>query len=94
MFTLDTTVLGGLPITVEFSIESADPEVGIQGGGVDEWYVTHINGRKRGNVKWLYKQIEDSGELDRLLEKCRIYASEQNYSDQNYDYYDDVYQND
>lgn len=63
----DITVLGGLPVTVDFEVEGADPDVGLE-AGVGEWWITHINGRKVNNPQWLYKRIEGKqGEEDRIL---------------------------
>jgi hypothetical protein len=78
MFKLHTTIFGGLPINIEFSIESDDPEVGFVGGNVDEWYVTHIAARKVKNPKWLYNKLDKNPkDFDKLMEECKIYANEQ-----------------
>ena len=65
----DITVLGGLPVTIGYEIEGADPYAGLK-AGVSEWWITHINGRKVRTPEWLYKRISAmSGEGDRILQK-------------------------
>lgn len=68
---VDITVLGGLPITVQFEIESADPEVGIMSAGVGDWDITHINGKPcKKSPEWLYRRIDAvKGEHNRLFEQ-------------------------
>lgn len=88
----DVTVLGGLLITVEFTVSGAEPDVGIMGEGVDEWYVTHIAGRalrKGEKCDWLYNRINAAkGEEDRIIEAC-LAAAPDGYDD--YDDYRDDY---
>jgi len=84
MSSVDVTVLGGLEITVEFSIGGAEPDVGIMGDYVDEWYITHIAGRalKKGEkADWLYRRIEKAKEEDKIVEKCLEYAADDYYED-------------
>ncbi len=70
----DITVLGGLPVTIGYEIEGADPDVGLE-AGVGEWWITHINGRKVSNPEWLYKRLSAmSGEEDRILQKLNELA--------------------
>lgn len=65
------TVLGGLPITVEYSIEQPDMSVGIWGGSVDEWSIVAINDRPvKKEPKWLYARIEKAREEDKIIEAC------------------------
>ena len=83
MRSMDMTVLGGLPITVEYSMASAEPDVGIFSDYVDEWYITHINGRKVKKCDWLYKRISSSKEEETILDK--IYSNEEgDYDDNDY----------
>lgn len=82
MSSVDITVLGGLEITVEFSVGSAEPDVGIMGDYVDEWYITHIAGRplrKGEKAQWLYDRIAKSGDEDRIVGKCLEYAADDFY---------------
>ena len=50
------TVLGGLPVTVTYTIQGPEPDVGIMSSWVEEFEITHIAGRKvKGNrANWLY----------------------------------------
>lgn len=55
-YSADILILGGLPVTVEFTVQPREPEVGIFEEWVEEWWITHVNGRKyKGN--WLDKRI-------------------------------------
>lgn len=67
----DITVLGGLPVTIEYTVGGAERDVGIMSDYVDEWCITHINGRKcKKSPEWLYKRIAaKKGEEERILEK-------------------------
>lgn len=67
----DITVLNGLPVTVQFSISGPDYSVGINHSEIDEWEITHINGKrcKKAPV-WLYNRIDNTkGEDERILDK-------------------------
>lgn len=64
----DVTVLGGLPVTVSFHVSFDEPDVGYI-GGVDEWWITHVNGRAT-KAEWLEKRIyAKDGEEARLCEQ-------------------------
>ena len=69
MQTINITILNGLSVTVAFSIEAADPEVGYPHPHIAEWEITHINGRKPNCQKWLIKQIDEK-ESARILALC------------------------
>lgn len=81
-------VLGGLPITIEFSPCRAEPDVGIMSDYVEEWYVVEIAGRplrKGEKCQWLYDRIEaKKGEEDRILQAC-FEAMDNNEPDYDYD---------
>lgn len=47
MTRLDTTILGGLPVTVEIAIARAEPDVGIFSDYVEDWHITHVNGKRK-----------------------------------------------
>lgn len=65
----DMTVLGGLPVTIEFTVQGAEPDVGIFSSYVDDWYIVAINGRPVGKCDWLYRRIDATkGESDRIVE--------------------------
>ena len=53
------TVLGGLPVTVTYTIQGPEPDVGITSSWVEEFEITHIAGRKvKGNrANWLYTKL-------------------------------------
>lgn len=67
-------VLGGLEITVEFTACSAEPDVGIMSGYVDDWHIVEIAGRalrKKESADWLYRRIDSrKGEEGRILQAC------------------------
>jgi len=67
-------VLGGLEITVKFSTQEAEPDVGIMSAYVEEWSIVEIAGRrllKSESADWLYKRIEaKKGEEERIVEAC------------------------
>lgn len=66
----DITVLGGLPVTVEWTVGVAEPDVGIMSDYVDEWHITYIaNRRCKRSPDWLYKRIlATKGEEQRIAE--------------------------
>lgn len=67
-------VMGGLEITVEFTMYGAEPDVGIMSDGVEEWSIIEIAGRplrKKESADWLYRRIEATkGTEDKILEAC------------------------
>lgn len=76
----DTTVLGGLPVTIEYSVQGAEPDVGIMSAYVDEWYIVAINGRAVKKCDWLDRRIAATkGETDRIVEELNEAASEADY---------------
>lgn len=70
-YSVDITVLGGLPVTVEFTLCGAEPDVGIMSDYVDEWSIVAINDRTcKRPPQWLYNRIDKTkGEEELLLEK-------------------------
>jgi hypothetical protein len=84
-------ILGGLPVTVEFTIDAAEPDVGIMSDGVSEWEIVAVNGKyaKKGAknpFKWVYDRIEKKeGEDKRILDEL----NELDLSDYFDDYYED-----
>jgi len=72
----DITVLGGLPVTVEFTLCRAEPDVGIMSSYVDEWTIVAIHDRLcKRSPQWLYKRIdkkknEEELLLEKLYESC------------------------
>lgn len=60
MRSVQVLVMGGLPITVEFSIGEPEPDVGIMSAYLDEWRITHIGERRiKPNEKtnWIYSRL-------------------------------------
>ena len=64
----DTTILGGLPVTIGWVYSPAEPDVGIMSGGIDDWWIEKVNGVKK-KAGWLYKRI-DRDEEDRIIQAC------------------------
>lgn len=71
-YEFETTILGGFPVLVEFSVEPADPEVGIFGECVDEYQLCSVEtGKPFG--PWLDKRLKDErGKTRFLLNACSI----------------------
>ena len=75
--TCDIRIFGGLPVTVEYSVQGPEPDVGIMSSWVEDWSITHIAGRKvkrPSQVAWLYTKLgEDKKATDALVDA--IYQS-------------------
>jgi hypothetical protein len=82
----DVRILGGLPVTIEFTMQGAEPDVGIMSDYVEEWFVSHINGKVcKKSPDWLYNRIQArKGEEDLILNAC--YEAAKGWQD---DYYED-----
>lgn len=78
-YELETTVLGGLPITVEYSVCGAEPDVGIPNPYVDDWSVVAIAGRSVKKCDWLYRRIKENGDEALLVAECEEDAAERIY---------------
>ncbi len=64
----DTTILGGLPVTISWEYASPDRSVGCP-GGVDDWYISMVGSRKIKNTSWLSRRIAATkGEEDRIIQ--------------------------
>lgn len=73
----EVTVLGGLTITVEYTIQPAEPDVGLMTEYVDEWSISRIAGRplhKNEKADWLYARIEKAKQEDKIIEACHNHA--------------------
>ncbi len=79
--TVDITVLGGLPVTIDFDIAGPDPDVGIMSAYCDGFMITHINHRKcKKYPNWLHDKIEkNTKEHERVLELLSTYCEERDY---------------
>lgn len=63
----DIRILGGLPVTVAYSVQPAEPDVGIFSAYVDDWYIVAVNGRvqktKKGKAfDWIYSRLTKKDE--------------------------------
>lgn len=82
---IDTFVLGGLPVTVEFNVCGPDRDVGIFSSWVDEWYFVAVNGRAVKGAAWIERRMTKA-DLDKLNEELCEAANE---PDDDYDDYRD-----
>lgn len=67
----DVTILGGLPVTVSYVIQRAEPDVGIMSDYPEDFGIERVNGKKIGDsfAKVLWKRLNDTkGEYERLCE--------------------------
>lgn len=81
----ETTVLGGLPVTIEYTVQGAEPDVGIMSGYVDDWYIVAINGRAVKKCDWLDRRIDATkGERERIVEELNELANEPDYGYDDY----------
>jgi len=77
----DIRILGGLPITVEYTVQGAEPDVGIMQAGVEEWWIVAVNGRypKKGAkapFAWLEKRVAArKGEEERIRDELNEIAA-------------------
>lgn len=68
-YEFDTTVLGGLPVTVEYDVARAEPDVGIPYSYVDDANIVAVNGRVcKKPPFWIYARLEAKGEEHVLIE--------------------------
>lgn len=83
----EITILGGLPVTVEYEVQPAEPDVGIREAYVDDWAIVAVAGRAPKKVtpksfNWLYKRIDATkNEINRIMD-----ALEEDFGDRRYDY--------
>lgn len=78
----DTTVLGGLPVTIEYDVQGAEPDVGIMSSYVDDWWIVAINGRAVKKCDWLYRRIDATkGESDRIRDELNELEHDDGYYD-------------
>lgn len=85
----EVTILGGLSVTIQFSLQAAEPEVGIMNSYVEDWEIVAIAGRKLRKAEkcdWLYRRIDaKKGEEAKIMEACAM-ASEDFDGRDFYDY--------
>lgn len=75
-YEFDTTVLGGLPVTVGFDWNSYDnSDIGGSDGCVEDWNIVAINGREcKKTPQWLINRIEAKFEDSDILAECEQYV--------------------
>lgn len=70
-YQLDTTVKGGLPVTIEYDWSDADTSVGIMSGYCDGWSIVAIAGRKcKKHPQWV--KLTDAEE-DNIRIECEVH---------------------
>lgn len=84
----NTTVLGGLPVTIEYEIESADYDVGIMSDGVGDWWITHVNDRSVKNADWIINKMS-AKDIEKLIDELNVAAAETAYYEYGGNYEDD-----
>lgn len=67
MPTCETTVLGGLPVTIEYTMSPAEPDVGIPSPYISDWHITHIKNRPAKSTNWIYKRLEANPNAEAAL---------------------------
>lgn len=69
----ETTILGGLPVLVKFTMCPAEPDVGIMGEYVDEYELCSVKtGKQLGD--WAQRRLEETKSEDALLIECHEHA--------------------
>lgn len=71
--TADLLVLGGLPVTVHYTVGRPDPYIGIFSPYIDDWYITKVCGRKKSPsflsaIQARILATEEESFLDKLME--------------------------
>lgn len=75
-YEFDTTVLGGLPVTVEYSTYYEDGECGYPGTCIDELSIVAVNGRTcKKAPEWIYKRMSKA-DHERLDEEAYQHAQD------------------
>lgn len=74
-YEFDTTVLGGLPVTIEFDITGYDNRD--VGGGdaneIDKWSIVAVGSRLcKKSPNWIYSRLTSQDEC-RIYEECAEY---------------------
>ena len=79
----DITVLGGLPVTVEYTVQPAEKDVGIMGPYVEEYWITYVGTRRvKSEPKWLTERIaKTKGEEDRIYQKLNELDNDYEWAD-------------
>lgn len=77
----DITILGGLPVTMKYTVYPAEPDVGISSEYVEDFWITHVGNRKvKKDPKWLYARIDKKkGESERIIQTLTEYVDDYDY---------------
>ena len=77
-YEVEVTVLGGLEVTIGFTLDKAEPDVGIFQAYVRDWHIVAVKGKAiKCNSKFaqsLYDRITKSGEYLKLEERFIDYV--------------------
>lgn len=76
-YQFDTEVLNGLHVTIEFTIQSPDKEVGIFEHYIEDYNIIAVNGKMK-DCSWIITRISYKEE-QRILKECfRFYDQTRN----------------
>lgn len=70
MLTFDTSVLGGLPVTIQYTYQDAEPDVGLSAGVEDVKIIAVYNEPCDSCPAWLEIMLDDYDVWDSIGEKC------------------------
>jgi len=77
-YSVETTILGGLPVTVDFSVSPPDRSVGYDGEIEDVEFRSAKNGKPLG--QWVERRLDETNGWDNLHERLWELAREQDDS--------------
>lgn len=87
-YTASCAVFGNVDIEISFSIQGAEPDVGIMSEYIEEWTVTHINGVKITNPQTIEKfceRVEADGLAFGVVEDAMYGSASRDFSDMDHD---------
>lgn len=71
MYSFDMTILKGLPVTISYEVEPAEPDNGIENDFVGDWWITAVNNIPCNTCEWLNRRIKESKDEElRIVRKC------------------------
>lgn len=77
----ETTILGGLPVLVKFSLAPSEPDVGLMNEYVDEYQLCSVKtGKPLG--RWAQRRLEETKGEDALI--CEMFEHAYGLSQQTY----------
>lgn len=70
MPTVETKVLGGLLVEVDYTVYPAEPDVGIMRPYAEDFEIVAVGGRpkKPRHLAWLYERIKTAGEWETIAD--------------------------